>query len=244
MEYVYYDTENIVKHHRKQIMICIFLLFCSGCRQSASEQGNLKDFSLIEEEKDLTPPIIICDSDSYEIELGANFDLKEHIEVVDNKTKNIRYQIEGDFDKYKPGHYQVEIVAKDHAGNEARKALEILVRDTSSKKEPSKAIPPNKESDTTPLPNTNLQPNGVTPIINTPTENGNSIAVETVVSQTKPEERSFLFTEGYTTSTGLKPADHACQQYLLSVHTSGYSGHCEILYDQDRNPIGTKATFH
>ncbi len=210
-----------------------------ACRNTANEHGAIEDYALSETEKDLTPPIIICDEDSFEIELGADFDLKEYIEVIDNKTKNMRYEIVGELDRYKPGNYPLEIAARDHAGNEARKALTVLVRDKPKKEVPNPSTPAvstaNKTVEPTKLP---------TPTVLADTSTNQQNVPKTTIKETRPKDKVFLFTEGYTTSLGANPADLACQDYLFSMQHTGYGGVCKILYDDVGNPIGAQTLFH
>ncbi|WP_134169466.1 hypothetical protein [Breznakia blatticola] len=217
---------------KKIKIITLYLLSCLllvGCQQATKEEVKHKESEISVSVKDLSPPNITLTKNRIEIIVGDDLDLSSYIKVTDNVTKNIEYKLEGDYDKNVPGEYAISIFAKDEEGNATNKEIKIIVKEKELPKEETK-----------------------TPASNTVDKwTGNSSTTQSEVVQPplqiplkeKPQAKQFLFSNGYTTSTGNNPADRACSEYLFSQQGSGYGGQCKILYSEDEYPIGTEAIF-
>ena len=67
-------------------------------------------------------------AEKLETESGVEIDLLQGVEVVDNSKEELAITVEGTYDFNTPGTYELEYVAKDSSGNEAREkfTLEVL----------------------------------------------------------------------------------------------------------------------
>ncbi len=116
------------------ILLSSFLILLNGCKQEAtineSQRENYSSAIHIAV-KDMTPPTIKC-KDSFTITVGESFDLRNHIEIIDNIDKDISYECVGSYNAKAAGQYIVQIKAVDRAGNKASKNISLTVLAASS----------------------------------------------------------------------------------------------------------------
>ncbi len=77
---------------------------------------------------DTTQPVFVLDSDVIEIEVGETLQLSEYVHVKDGFEGELGFEVEGTFDTDKVGTYSITIKAVDSSGNEAIKAVEVIVK--------------------------------------------------------------------------------------------------------------------
>ncbi len=125
-----------IKQFHLALLIPIMLILC-GCKSEQNEKLTDNNAATVKiAVKDLTPPVIDC-KDSFSIQQGSEFDLKQHIKVSDNVDENLSFECIGSYDTMTSGQYIMQIKAVDSSGNEACKNISIAI------------IPPTKQEPNT-----------------------------------------------------------------------------------------------
>ena len=108
-------------HFLWQLLLAIGLalvLGLGGCADQvdAPSKESSDDTKISIRIKDLTSPQIIVENE-YLLNQGDEFNLQNHVKVIDNLDGEIGYECEGSFDTSKSGQYILLLTAKDAAGN-------------------------------------------------------------------------------------------------------------------------------
>lgn len=181
----------------------LFLTSCSNKVQSNDvKESNAK---IVVTVKDLTPPTITLKNENVELVLGKTdkFDLDDYVIIDDNLDHNLTYQVVGEYDLKKSGTYSLTIYAEDLDGNKATTDFQIEVKEDKKieKEETHQTIDPT-------LPIIPLPPN--LPTVEQP------VIPDRTVNSPVPENKNFLFSDGYT----YQSAFDACAIYGKSVLNS------------------------
>jgi len=179
--------------------------------------------------KDISSPNISLEKDSFEIFIDEldQFNIYDLISVTDLGDDNPSVTIE--LDDLSIGKHIITIIATDNKGNTAKKEFYLTLNERP-------IIEPEIDENIVVDNNDGSSSND---------NQGNNFNISTdnsyipPIEQSKPSNKSFLFSEGYTMGGGINPADIACFNYLKA---SGLSGSCSAIYS-DGLPIGMEAIF-
>jgi hypothetical protein len=212
----------------KLLQAMLIVLLVCGCSSS-----NESDISQPEEEemisvsvKDLSGPVIRIDRDTFELTVGDSFKLDDHITILDNVDKDLKYELKGNYDTSKEGSYEVTVHAKDKAGNASNKKITIVV----------------KEKENHPEPDTGKGQSSTSDSGNSSQSSGSNSSQQSSRGE-KPVSEQFLLTNGYTMSGGSNPADDACAKSILNNVTPGWLGQCRTIVDSNGIPIGSESVW-
>ena len=212
---------------KSKLLLLILLIIVGGCSNSSNEkeEETKKEEVINVSVKDLSGPVIQVDKDKFELTIGDNFKLENHIIVMDNADGKLNYEIKGSYDISKVGDYEVTIHAKDSAGNASNKKVAVIVKE--KEKELKEEVDTNK---------------GITNSSNASQSGGSSSKQQPSRSE-QPSNKQFLLSNGYTMSGGANPADNACALYIANNVTPGWLGQCSTIVDGNGMPIGSETVW-
>ena len=105
----------------------------NGCKDKnkiTAKKQNTYSVQLSATVKDLSPPVIQCDS-KFDVQIGEKINWNKRIRLEDNLDPDPTYKIEGKVDQEHSGTYLVIIKATDSSGNISRKKVTVYVIDKS-----------------------------------------------------------------------------------------------------------------
>ena len=119
-------------HFLWQLLLAIglaLILGLGGCADQvdAPSKESSDDTKISIRIKYLTSPQIIVENE-YLLNQGDEFNLQNHVKVIDNLDGEIGYECEGSFDTSKSGQYILLLTANDASVNETKKNVTINVK--------------------------------------------------------------------------------------------------------------------
>lgn len=177
---------------------------------------------VIEENKDIIPPILELTTNSTKITIGEEFDYKKYIKnAYDEVDGNLIEKVEfSKIDLSKEGTYEIVYYVFDSSNNIAQQILTLIIEAKPNEVEPEPITPEPPIQNNKPSSNKNTNSN-----------NNNNTNREKPVLE--PITKYFLFTDGYTMSNVVE----ACAKELKE---SNRTGRCIPITDDNGIYLGMK----